>query len=1821
MSNKTSRRSSLRRSKRTKQLGAPYQALEPRQLLAAAPIISEFLASNETGFVNDNGNASDWIEIYNAGDASINLAGYTLTDDAGETDKWTFPSVNLAAGQYLTVIAAVDAAPTTGINLYTGFSLKASGEFLGFYDSAGTAVSEFVIGGSDYPPQYEDVSYGVRFDVGNFDQVSYFETPTPGSPNSGAVDGLVDRVVISQPAGFYDTAFDVTLSSTTPGATIYYTLDGSTPSATNGNIYSAPITISGTSNLRTVATKANYLTVPDRTASYIFIDDVVNQSLDGSAPVGWPATWGANDVDYGIDPDVIATEGLQTIKDSLLSIPTWSVTTDLDNLFDAANGIYANAEERGIAWERPASVELLNPDGSTGFQVNAGLRIKGAYSRRPENPKHSFKIYMRNEYGDSELNFPVHGDEGVDTFKKLDLRTAQNWSWSFNGNNTTQFVEDELARENMKDLGQPYTRSVWFHLYLNGQYWGIFQTQERHDENFAASYFGGDPDDYDVIKARPGTTEAVDGNLEAYERLFDQAAALDADGSTPNFVNQDAYLKAQGLNPDGTRNLNYEVLLDVDNVIDYMTIQLLGGNRDGPIGMYSSPANTGLNNFFTMRDRTGDQGFQFFAHDSEHMLRDVNEDRMGPFNHSNFDQARYFNPHTLHQKLMANEEYRIEFADNVQQHFFNGGTLSAQAQIDKMYELAAEIDTAVYAESARWGDAKVSTPRLRSTWLNRLASLRDNYFHQREAVVLQQFRDAFIQNRDGLGNYTINEDAPLFPWLDAPQYFVDGNEQSGGQFDVGDELQISASDGIIYYTLDGSDPRLLGGGISPDATIFDGTTTDTTVLSAGSVWNYHDQGSNLGSAWRESSYNDSSWSSGNAELGYGDGNEATVVSFGGDANNKHVTTYFRKTVNVAAGDYLTATLQLRRDDGVVVFLNGVEIARDNLPGGTINYDTFASTFASDDGNDWQEFSFDPSLLIAGDNTLAVEIHQISATSSDISFDAELVVSTATGDPIALSDLTLVNARSLAGDGTWSALHSATYFLEAASQSNIRISEINYNPHDPSATEIAAGYNDADDFEFLELANSHPSGTVNLIGMQFASGLTYTFGDVLLGPGERVVVVEDTGAFAERYGTSITPVGEWTGGLSNGGETISLLESDGSEVMSVSWSDSGLWTVAADGEGASLVLDSVTTNSAKLGKHYSWRTSVEYGGTPGAVSASASGVIINEVMAHTDAPMSDSIELFNPTGSDINISGWFLSDSGANPFKYMIPGSTILAAGQYLVFDESDFNPNPTNPGANDFALSSLGDEVYLTRNISGVPAFEDVVEFAATYYGQSVGRLPDGSGRLAHVDSATLGQSNRIHGLSDLIISEVHYNPLPPTGNPVGVGDNDIEFVEIYNRTDQPIDLSQWRLRGDVDFNFPAVTLNPGESIPVLAFDPTDPLSADKLNAFRTDYGISDSVPLLGGFSGDLGNSYGRVSLQQSDDSPLDNPTVTPWVTVDEVVYDDLAPFANADNTGQSLNRTTAASFGNAASSWTATIPTPGSSSIIVASLEGRHVFYNGSTFDGDDPMDGISDNLAIATNKQPLLPGETATFANYTSFEQGINGLFVDIANLESTGVSSSDFEFATGNGSTAGSFTSLTVTPIISVRPGEGIGGSDRVSLILPNGLVTGTWLQVTVKANAATGLSSDDVFYFGNAIGETGDNPANARVDANDIARVRSNLSGFFTVGSESFYDFNRDGRVNATDIGIARNNLSGFFGLNLITAPGGGSNRMGGSSGLFGDDDGGGDIGKFFRYAISMEDRVCRIENVTSAEKDLAFAIPNLFELQDFDTLDRNKKATR
>jgi len=209
-----------------------------------------------------------------------------------------------------------------------------------------------------------------------------------------------------------------------------------------------------------------------------------------------------------------------------------------------------------------------------------------------------------------------------------------------------------------------------------------------------------------------------------------------------------------------------------------------------------------------------------------------------------------------------------------------------------------------------------------------------------------------------------------------------------------------------------------------------------------------------------------------------------------------------------------------------------------------------------------------------------------------------------------------------------------------------------------------------------------------------------------------------------------------------------------------------------------------------------------------------------------------------------------------------------------------------------------------------------------------------------------------------------------------------------------------------------------------------------------------------------------------------------------------------------------------------------------VVEVVGRYLFYNNSVYDDNDPAATVEDDAAVAIDKQPLLPGQPAGFANYTSYHRGINGLIIDVDDLPHDVDLGAAFGFKVGNDVDTAGWIDAPQPESVSVRWGNGHGEHDSVTIIWPDGAVRNQWLEVTVSADA-TGLAEDDVFYFGNAVAETGNSPTDARVTTIDLLLARNNRALFLPPpGIVSAYDFNRDGRVNATDVLLARNHQTDF-----------------------------------------------------------------------------------
>ncbi|MBN2843297.1 MAG: lamin tail domain-containing protein, partial [Sedimentisphaerales bacterium] len=343
-------------------------------------LINEFVAVNNSKdpelpresweVFDEDGQSVDWIELYNVSAEAVDLTGWCLTDDAEDINKWSFPAgQTIAANGYLMIFASGKDIAEPGF-IHTNFSLSSQGEYLAIVDPSGEIVHEYNSADGYFPAQEENISYGM---FGYFTQQRYFYPATPGAANTNSVIGTVTDTVFSVKRGFYYEPITVRISTKESGTIIRYTLNGSTPTVSNGYIYDpeSPVYIDKTTTLRAAAFKTGWLPSNVDTQTYIFINDVITQSPNGQTPGGWPNSYAVNNhkMDYGMDPDIVNNaQYADLMDDALLAIPTLSLVTDLGNLFNSANGVYvctsADTRINGDKYEKPVSLELINPDGS-----------------------------------------------------------------------------------------------------------------------------------------------------------------------------------------------------------------------------------------------------------------------------------------------------------------------------------------------------------------------------------------------------------------------------------------------------------------------------------------------------------------------------------------------------------------------------------------------------------------------------------------------------------------------------------------------------------------------------------------------------------------------------------------------------------------------------------------------------------------------------------------------------------------------------------------------------------------------------------------------------------------------------------------------------------------------------------------------------------------------------------------------------------------------------------------------------------------------------------------------------------------------------------------------------------------------------------------------------------------------------------------------------------------------------------------------------------------------------------------------------------------
>ena len=531
-------------------------------------------------------------------------------------------------------------------------------------------------------------------------------------------------------------------------------------------------------------------------------------------------------------------------------------------------------------------------------------------------------------------------------------------------------------------------------------------------------------------------------------------------------------------------------------------------------------------------------------------------------------------------------------------------------------------------------------------------------------------------------------------------------------------------------------------------------------------------------------------------------------------------------------------------------------------------------------------------------------------------------------PITLPGNCRVVARVRSGT-KWSGPTAATFVAETPA---LIVTELMYRPARPAVTDT----NEASDFEFIELKN-RGTAPLDLRGFQFVEGFQFAFATgrvATLAPGARVVLVRNAAAFARRYGQVPGVAGEYTGSLDNDGERLRLVGPMRETVLDFKYDPA--WCPATDGLGFALVAADVMQAAALWSTASGWRTGTVPGGTPGEPEPPVPPiprVLVNEVLAHTDPPLLGSIELFNPTATPADISGWYLTDDRRTP-KFRIPAGTVLPAGGFAVFTEQDFNPTPGVPPS--FALRASGDEAYLlSADAAGqLTGYVHGFPFGATLNGESLGRYVTSTGEEQFVRQAarSLGASNVGPKVGPVVIGEVMYHPPDVFTNAAYWDNTEHEFIELHNLSGAAVPLfdpnaptNTWRLRDAVRFAFPTSTfLAAGERVLVVSFDPaTQP---DFAAGFRAAYGLDPGTRLFGPFAGKLANDHNRVELTQPD--VVRNygvGYVETDVLIDRVAYRDEAPWPGAaDGLGFSLQRLDESAYSNDPTNWTAAPPTPG---------------------------------------------------------------------------------------------------------------------------------------------------------------------------------------------------------------------------------------------------------------------------------------------------------
>lgn len=610
-------------------------------------VISELMSANNSYLKGAYSTTSDWVELYNNSNTSIHLADYCLTDDADNPGKYRLPDITLAAGEYCVIFLNDDSR-----NLLSGypvlpFSLSSQGDQL--YLSKENSIVDYVL----IPSLVGDISYGRAYGCASF---SLLSSVSPGRGNGSAVE-MSSAPTIETPQGTYDDVDWVEVVLSGPG-NIYYTTDCTEPTAAD-TLYTGPIRLTSTTVLRVICQEQGKLP---------------------SEPV---------DLTYLIN--------------EYNALPAVSVVTEPDNLWSSQSGIYVNGPGIGseppyyganfwMNWEKESSLSLFETDGS-GFSVNCGIKIFGAFTR--VLPKKSLACMFRDRYGDAELSYPLFGDNSLDTYESIILRTSG--QDAFLGR-MRDVVLTSLMGEATDVPVQQYKPVV---VYLNGQYWGLHYIREKLNENYVAGHYNVPADTVTIVEYAGWT------NAE-YRELVDYV--LEHDMSVQEYYD---YVCSQ---------------IDVDNYIDFYIAQMWVANTDN-----------GNVKFF----RIGDGKWTWFFFDTDLSLKETDHNSVyWNLTTDGLDRSDYIG-RTFAAKMLSNDAFREKFLTRLAWQMNNIWT--EENVINRINEIEAMILPVMERECERWECSYYD-------WQANLKEMR--YFAQnRNRYMLTYIQNFFVLSDEEMRSY------------------------------------------------------------------------------------------------------------------------------------------------------------------------------------------------------------------------------------------------------------------------------------------------------------------------------------------------------------------------------------------------------------------------------------------------------------------------------------------------------------------------------------------------------------------------------------------------------------------------------------------------------------------------------------------------------------------------------------------------------------------------------------------------------------------------------------------------------------------------------------------------------------------------------------------------------------------------------------------------------------------------------------------------------------------------------------------------------------